>query len=348
MILISTLIALSTLIQAATADAKPPSRLLEILSEREKIRTMEFKVRVHFATAPERLKLQGQDWEIHQWFDVNPARFRIDTSRSTGRHTPSPVRTRFAHDEKSAKLLLDVDSKQVPLAEFVKAKAPQGPARYEPRIIGLYVESFFRAHHYTLDHARRVVTDAVSFERGELVDGFVETYVSKNGLSTRLEFGRDGAPKRVLQSRTTPTRQIRCEMDLDYERPLRDRHAFPRRIEYLEYVNDALDFHETWELEVLQINEPMDGKVLTWEALAPKPGLPLVKDYDNQNINKVWNGKEFEPYVEPPPSANGVVKIAPDLVGEPRPIGFWLFAASTIVLSAVLIYRAKRRFSSQA
>ncbi len=344
----SFLIALSAVIQAPGADTKPRSRLLEIVNEREKIRTIEFKIRVHFTTSPERTKLEGQDWEIHQWLDSNPGRFRVDRFKSKEHREGSPVTTRYARDEKSYRVVRRAESAAYPLAEFVKVKPVTGPELYDPGIFGLYFEPFGIMHNYVLNDVRRIVTDAVSWKRGELVDGFVETYISKNGLSSRFEYGRDGTPVHVLKTRTTPGRKIRSDVSLEYDRPLRDHFNLPKKLELKHYVNDVLDIQETWELEIVQINKSIDGKLLTWEALAPHPGARLVTDNDNKHINRVWNGSGFEPYVEPPPSANGLVKIAPDLVGEPRPIGFWLFAASTIVLSAVLIYRVKRRYSTRS
>ena len=347
----SILMTVVLLVCAAPApDTKGPSRLLDLVLERSKINTGEITVRVRFAENTRDQDLIGAIWDAHYWFVSDRSAFRLDLTRDPNKEGGAPRTTmRYAFDGKSYKIVDDVE-RLLPIREYIKLKPGEGPGLFpelfDPRLIGLSIDSFLAIHHGTLEDTSRIVTNAVSSKREEANGGFTETYAHKNGLTYSCVFSAEGLPIRIVVTSPVGVRPIRYEARMEYGNHPEQRGNIPTMIDFKRHDEGKLTAHEIWDIGVKQLDQPFDRSVCSWAALQPKVGAPLVIDQDYQGMNRCWTGNGFGPWKRRLERDRIQASNAPSRRTEGGSIA--LPAASSIALGAVLAYRMLHRIRPRA
>lgn len=329
-----------------------PSRLLELVKERAKIRSGEFIIRVHFKKCEIQTILSGRDFDTHYWFDLSSGAVRVDRVRPAEQDGRVAAKTsRYAFDGTTHRIM-DSAEELYPLREYDKRtllKAHAAPELIDARLIGLFMDSFLGVHNFTLNDVSRIATDAESWNREETAHGgFKEVYRHKKGLTYEYEFASNGDIVKATVI-SIDGLGIRFEAELSYDAQRRDAFRFPASIDFKRLEHGALTLHEIWSIEVIQINQPIDRSLLTWEGLKPKPGASLVVNHDYQHVSKRWTKAGFVPYVEQPPITSGPSgsNTIPRSGDGHR---WWIIAASvaSAILGLALLYRIAIRFKTPA
>ncbi len=320
-----------------TDDAARESRLLAIARDRATITSGEVTLRVRFLQSYRNQEQVNSEWTDHYWFESDRSVFRLDQTRGDGRRKGDATTSRYGFDGKSYKLIPETDN-LISLQEFVKNKPVVASELFDARLLGIRLVPFKILHNYTLNDIDRIVTNAVSWDREETADGFVETYQHKNGLKYDYHFSKDGWPVRVTNTAANQP-GVRYESRIAYDGGPQGPYGFPSRIEFEGYDGKELTDHEIWNVEVLQLNRPIDPAIASWKALDPKVGAKLVVDGGNYQVDRIWNGDGFVPYREQTGPGVGKAQYQP---ASPRPYALWLAAGCTVVLGSVLGYRLIR------
>jgi hypothetical protein len=330
---------LLALLLFAQADSRPGaapnSQLLKIARSRAQITSGEVELRVHYETFKTLPKMAGNDCRVRCWFESDGKAFRLDSEDTKSQVDGLPAGIRYAYDGVSYKLMEKVNDAEYPLQEFTTAKPRTAVSLFDARVLGIYPSTFMALHHYTLNDVERIVTNAVTWGREETSGGFAETYNHKKGMMYKFSYSKDGLPSRYEFSDLQAASPYRYGGDIEYDSARSDLFSMPSKVSFRRYDANTLTVDEVWKVKVIQLNQPIDRSICSWEALSPKVGARLVVDRERQQkVSTVWNGSGFERVVTAPAGLQ-----AEKAATQRSPQRRIVFVVINIIIVTILAYR---------
>lgn len=325
------------------ADGGEESHLLKLWQERQKITSGEFTMRTHFLEKKSNSFFAGAEWEFHLWWTSDLSVYRMDRHRIE-RKRPEDVdhQDNIAFDGETYRFVYRKDSPNYNISEYRNRK-PSGAQvePFDPRLFGLYPELMEAFRNATPQELSRIVSKAVSVERGDEAGGTFEIYRHlKNNVNIvySYHYNPAGQPIRIEAEDDTKLR-LRYELRMEYDAADGGAASLPTRIEMKAFHGGALDTHEVIEIQASNLNAPVDRSLCTWAALQPHPGARLVVDDEPYaNVSQYWDGERMRPI---PPGA-----LFSDLMVVTRSnwnMKLFIAVNVAVICAAVIAYRLLRR-----
>ncbi len=329
------------LLGAVCADSpSEESQLTRLARERDSIHSGELRLELEFKSCGPYAPLAGATWKPHYWFRSDRSAFRYDLWKSVDQNGGGTTESRFAFDGEVYRVIDVVGNPRHATREFVGMKPEAVTELFDPRVIGLQLESFLALHNSTLEDVVRIAANAETFRAEQTAEGLVETYGHKGGATYRYVFDRRGLPVRFEAINPKLATEIRYVAEIGYGSDDSERMVFPQRIDFQRFEAGTLVTHEIWNIALTKVNEPIDLALCTWKSLEPVEGTPLVRDNDNSKLAGVWNGVRYEPENPRFPQMNMELNLGKDGGGPP-----WVMMALAGILLAAMVAVLMRRIA---